>query len=66
MSHFAYFSVFISMYLVASLCFQILGKWHLVGNILWVSGEYSLLVTRAICSWDALYVGCLGLSVIVG
>ena len=41
-------------------------KWPYVADVLWGPAVYSPLVTRAICSRGALYVGFMGPSVVAG
>ena len=53
------------MYLLGWLRFPTLEKWPFVGDILCVQAAYSPLVTRAVCSRGALYMGCTGPSVVM-
>ena len=45
---------------------MILEKWSYVGDVLWGPTAHFLLVTRAMCSMGAPYVGCMCPSVVVG
>ena len=46
--------------------FPHLGEVAFLGDILWDPVAHSCLVTRAICFSGALYVGCVGPSIVVG
>ena len=54
------------MYLVGWLHFLTLEKWPFVRDVLCTPAAHSPLVTRAICSRDAPYVGCKDPSVVMG
>ena len=58
--------LFISMYSVGQLHFPILETWPYVGDVLWGPAAYYPLVTRAIYSWGAHCVGCVGHSFVAG
>lgn len=56
--------VFVSMHLVCRLYFSILEKWAYVENVPLELSIMLPLVTRALCSSGAPYVGCVGSSIV--
>lgn len=56
----------LNLYLVGSLCALCLEKWSFVGGILCIPAAYLPLVTGALCSRDAPYMGCMGPPAVAG